>query len=129
RFQQGNTSGNMILITSKTWRAHHRPERCFEVYGLTLESSLPHLVSPDFPLRFVALGQEKQQPLYSASYWFQSASRTTDDYGARIWADVSLEREPWVLVSILFDGPIEPHDAEVTQVYLALHDAVDRYLK
>lgn len=128
-FQQGALSGNMILITSKTWRAHHRPERCFEVYGLTLESSLPHLVTADFPLRFVTLGPEKQRPLYTAAYWFQSASRTTDDYGARIWADLALEREPWVLVSILFDGPINPHDDDARQLYLALHEAVDNYLK
>ncbi|GIK56927.1 MAG: hypothetical protein BroJett015_25900 [Chloroflexota bacterium] len=128
-FQRGDISGNMILITSKTWRAHHRPERCFEVYGLTLESSLPHLVSADFPLRFVTLGAEKQRPLYAATYWFQSANRTTDDYGARIWADLALEREPWVLVSILFDGPINPQDDDARQLYLALHEAVNNYLK
>ncbi len=129
RWQWGEVSGTMILITSQTWRAHHRPERCFEVYGLTLDSSQPHLVSPEFPLRLVTLGKGEQRQLYTAAYWFQSATRTTDDYGARIWADASLEREPWVLVSILFDGPVQPHDDEVRQLYLALHEAVDNYLK
>lgn len=128
RFQWGEISGSMILITSQTWRAHHRPERCFEVYGLRLDSSQPYLVSPEFPLRLVTLGTREQRQLYTAAYWFQSATRTTDDYGARIWADVRLEREPWVLVSILFDGPINPHDENVRQFYLALHEAVAMYL-
>ncbi len=129
RFQWGEVSGTMILITSQTWRAHHRPERCFEVYGLTLDSSQPYLVSPEFPLRLVALGKGEQRQLYTAVYWFQSATRTTDDYGARIWADVSLEREPWVLVSILFNGQVNPHEAGVGQLYLALHEATENYLK
>jgi exosortase O len=129
RFRWGNSSGTMILITSQTWRAHHRPERCFEVYGLTLDSSQPYLVTADFPLRLVTLGKSDQRQLYTASYWFQSAARTTDDYGARIWADVTLEREPWVLVSILFDDPVDPHDTAITALYLMLHEAADTYLQ
>ncbi len=128
RFQWGDIGGTAILISSKTWRAHHRPERCFEVYGLTLDDSRAHLVTPDFPVRFVALGDGDQRSLYTATYWFQSATRTTDDYGSRIWADVSLQRERWVLVSVLFDKEVNPHDDDVTQLYLALHETVANYL-
>jgi exosortase O len=119
----------MILITSSTWRAHHRPERCFEVYGLSLEDSHTHLITPNFPVRFVSLGEGGHANLFSATYWFQSAGRTTDDYGTRIWADLALQSERWVLVSILFDSVTEPDAAQVQTFYLALHEAIASYLE
>jgi exosortase O len=126
RFAYRGLSGSMILITSHTWRGHHRPERCFEVYGLSLDGSRAHLVTPDFPLRFVTLGDGDQRQLYSASYWFQSASQTTDDYATRIWADLAPQRDTWVLVSILFDNVVDPHDDDVAAFYQAVHEAVGR---
>lgn len=48
----------------------------------------------------------------SASYWFQSAGQTTDDYATRIWADLTLQRDRWVLVSILFDDACDPGDVQ-----------------
>jgi exosortase O len=125
RFAWGEVSGSMILITSHTWRAHHRPERCFEVYGLSLEESHTYLIEPDFPLRQVSLGSSSDPAQYAAAYWFQSAGQTTDDYATRIWADLSLERQRWVLVTILFDENIDPHRQDVQSFYLALHEAVD----
>ncbi len=129
RFEWRGLTGSMILITSTTWRAHHRPERCFEVYGLSLEDSHTYLVKPDFPLRFVSLGDGDHHNLLAATYWFQSAGRTTDDYGSRIWADLAPRRERWVLVSILFDGAQDPQAERVQTFYLALHEAVRRYLE
>jgi exosortase O len=124
RFEYRGISGSMILITSRTWRGQHKPERCFEVYGLSLDGSRTYLVAPDFPLRFVSLGDGSQRNLYSASYWFQSPSQTTDDFGARIWSDLAPQRETWVLVSILFDGVVDPHDEDVAAFYRAVHQAV-----
>jgi exosortase O len=124
RFEYRSLSGSMILITSRTWRSQHRPERCFEVYGLSLNDSRTHLVTSVFPLRFVSLGNRDQRDLYSASYWFQSASQTTDDFATRIWADLAPQRDTWVLVSILFDGVIDPHDDDVAAFYQAVHQTV-----
>jgi exosortase O len=124
QFSWRGLSGSMILVTSRTWRAHHRPERCFEVYGLSLDDSHTHLVNADFPLRFVTLGQGQDTSLLSASYWFQSAERTTDDYGTRIWSDLAPQRERWALVSILFDGVVDPNAEDVTALYQVLHEAV-----
>ncbi len=147
RFEWRGVSGSMILITSNAWRAHHRPERCFEVYGLTLDDSRAHLVAPDFPVRLVSLGgpllnpppegEEANAPLpsggagggLSAAYWFQSASQTTDDYGTRIWADLAPQRDKWILVSILFDGKVDPHDDDIADFYEALHLVVSRVLE
>lgn len=128
RFEWRGISGSIIFITSATWRAHHRPERCFEVYGLTLDDSRTHLVAPDFPVRFVALGQRLGKNL-AATYWFQSADRVTDDYGTRMWSDVASPYTRWVLVSILFDRARDPNDGDMQSFYLALRDGVAQSLK
>lgn len=124
RFDWHGVQGSMILISSRTWRAHHRPERCFQVYGLSLEEARTHLVRPTLPVQFLALGDGKQQELLSATYWLQSPHRTTDDFGTRMWADLDRDREPWVLVSILFDGVVDPADPSIEAFYLAAHEAV-----
>jgi exosortase O len=129
RFDWRGITGSMILITSDTWRAQHRPERCFEVYGLSLEQSSTYLVRADFPLRFVSLGDRRGHGVLSATYWFQSAGRTTDDYGARMWADLAPRRERWVLVTVLFDRWHAPQEADLQMFFGVLHDAVQRHLE
>ncbi|MCB0115786.1 MAG: hypothetical protein KDD84_16915, partial [Caldilineaceae bacterium] len=128
RFDWNGVSGSMIFVTSNTWRAHHRPERCFEVRGLAIEDSQPHLVGADFPLRVVSLGAGERHSLYSAVYWYQSADRVTDDYATRIWADLSPVRERWVLVSVLFDDVDDPRSPELAPFYEILRQSVARTL-
>ena len=128
RGETGPISGSMILVTSTTWRAQHRPERCFEVYGLSIDDSRTHLVAPDFPARFVSLGDGDGHGLVSATYWFQSVDGTTDDYATRMWADLAPERDRWVLVTVLFDEVRDPGAADVQAFYTALHEAVGRGL-
>jgi exosortase O len=129
RFEWRGISGSMILITSTTWRAQHRPERCFEVYGLSLEDSRTYVVDSDFPLRLVSLSYGAGQGRMSAAYWFQSLGYTTDDYGARVWADLAPRRERWVLVTVLFDGVQNARVADSQALYRALHDGVARGLE
>lgn len=128
RFEWRGLTGSMILITSRTWRAHHRPERCFEVYGLRLEDSRTRLVQPDFPVRVVALGGGSAAATYAAVYWFQSAQTITDDYSARIWADLAPQRARWVLASVLFDGGAVPDD-DLDGLALVLRGAIEAQLK
>ena len=108
RFSLGDLSGSMILIRSHSWRGQHRPERCFEVYGLTVDNSYAQLISGEFPLRVVKLSDRSSGRSYTAAYWFQSATQTTDDYGTRMWADLDPQREEWVLVTVLFDQSVDP---------------------
>lgn len=124
RFEWRGVTGSIMFITSNTWRAQHRPERCFEVYGLSLEDSRAYLVGPEFPLRFLSLSYGQGQGRLSATYWFQSPNRTTDDYGSRIWADLALERQRWVLVTILFDDDQDPLTPDMREFYTAVHNAV-----
>jgi len=128
-FEWRGVSGSLLLIASSNWRAHHRPERCFEVHGLMLNDLHTYLVRPDLPVRFVSLGKRGSDTALSAVYWFQSADRTTDDYGARIWADLSFRRTQWMLVTILFDGAPDLSAPDLREFYIALHDAIKRHLE
>lgn len=122
-------SGSMILVTSRTWRAHHRPERCFEVYGLSLDQSITHLTSNQQPIRSVRLGNGGSESLYAATYWFQSANQITDDYGVRVWADTKMNSARWVLVSILFDGVNELSEPAVEKLIGELQQTVGERLQ
>lgn len=124
QFEWHSLSGSVLLITSTTWRAQHRPERCFEVKGLTVEHIQTCLIAPEFAVRCLTLSDGDGHALASAVYWFQSANRTTDDYGTRLWADLSPQRDRWVLVTLLFDGVQDPQAAEVQALYTAVRDAV-----
>lgn len=128
-FEWEDISGTMILIASDSWRAHHRPERCFEVYGLQLEDSQTHLVATDFPLRKVALADPNGSQSFSAVYWFQSSDQLTDDYATRIWADLAPEQQEWVLTSILFDANVDISAAETEALYAALRETIAVYLE
>ena len=124
RFEWRGITGSVLFVTSRTWRAQHRPERCFEVFGLALNDSSTVLVTPDFPVRFVSLGDRTGRGLLSATYWFQSVGRTTDDYGARMWADLSPQRNRWVLVTLLFDQVHDPSATDLQALELVVRDAV-----
>jgi len=130
RFEWGNLSGSFMIVTSQSWRAHHRPERCFEVFGLKVDDSRTYLMRTDFPLRAVTVSEASGARSLSAAYWFQSATRTTDDYAQRIWADVTPRPERWVLVSILFDDGQSLADPEAQTLVLALHEMIaERFSK
>ena len=118
----------MLVITSNTWRAHHRPERCFQVYGLTVENSYTILTDAGSPIRYLSLGDGSDQSLYTAVYWFQSRDQITDDYATRIWADMALEQQTWVLVTVLMDEPLDPGSDDMQELYPAMRQLVARNL-
>jgi exosortase O len=128
RFEWQEVSGSMLFVTSTTWRAHHRPERCFEVYGLEQDTASTLLAASDFPVQILALEMAGTQERYSAAYWLQSTNQTTDDYATRIWADLTPDKQPWVLVTILFDRGKDPQTNEAQALYLALRDVVQEHL-
>jgi exosortase O len=122
-------TGSLLFVSSRTWRSQHIPERCFTVYGLTVENSYAYLAAPDFPIRVVSLTDEKNRSPYSAVYWYQSAERVTDDHATRIWADLQPEREQWVLATILFNGTADPDSSDLRALYTGLRLAIQRNLE
>jgi exosortase O len=129
RFRWHDQTGSILIISSTTCRAHHHPERCFEVYGLSVNSSHTYLAAPDFPLRLVSLGKERQRSQLSAVYWLQSSHRTTDDYASRIWSDLAPERQRWVQITILFDETSNPISDDSLELYNALRRSIGRSLQ
>ena len=121
--------GSLLLITSDTWRAHHRPERCFETYGLKVEQSHSTLLDADFPVRVVNLSASQGRFRYSAVYWLQAPGRVTDDYATRIWSDLSPQRQTWVLVTVLFDSAVDPTRPELNDLYDGLRQTVAQRLE
>jgi len=93
-----------------------------------VENSYTHLIAPGFPLRLVSLSQGGRGENLSAVYWFQSVESTTDDYGARMWADLSVQHQNWVQVTVLFDGLVDPRSTALQDLYLELHQVVQRNL-
>jgi len=121
--------GSVLMITSDTWRAHHRPERCFEAYGLTVDQAYSTLLSADFPLRVVYLNAAQQRYHYSAVYWLQAPGRVTDDYATRIWSDLVPQRQTWILVTILFDTAVDPTRSDLHGLYHELRQTVAQSLE
>jgi exosortase O len=127
RFSWGDLRGSMLFLTSRTWRGQHRPERCFEVEGLSVKIAQTYLISPDFPIRFLTLTGGPYQ--VSAVYWLQTNGKVTDDYATRIWADLSPQRQPWVLVTILFEGTPAFDSPAVQALFQALRTTIADGLK
>jgi exosortase O len=129
--EQGETPrhGSVLMIRSDTWRAHHRPERCFEAYGLTVDQAHSTLLSDDFPLRVVYLSAAQGRYHYSAAYWLQAPGRVTDDYATRIWSDLTPQRQTWVLVTVLFDTPVDPTRPDLQDLYNGLRQTVAHSLE
>jgi exosortase O len=128
RFRWQDYSGSILFITSDSWRAHHRPERCFQVYGLSVEEAQTYLMQPDFSFRFLMLGAGRDKVAYSAVYWLQSPDQATDDYASRIWADLSPDHETWVLVTVLFDEAYDPLAEDLLALYPVLRQSVAQRL-
>lgn len=124
RFEWDQLKGSLLFVTSDTWRAQHPPERCFTVYGLEVQGSQPLMAAGDFPLRWLTLGKGKDAALYSAAYWLQSADRITEDFAARIWDDLAPQPQTWVMVTILFDTPVDLQDGVAQDLFFALRGAV-----
>lgn len=129
RFNWRGHTGSLLLVTSTHWRAHHKPERCFENDGLRVQISATHLVNGQLPVRVLSLARSEDKFTLSAAYWFQSATRATDDYSARLWSSLSPRPERWVMASVLFDQAIDPRGAEAEALYLALQRAAQTHLR
>jgi exosortase O len=129
RFDWRGLTGSLLVVTSTHWRAHHQPERCFENDGLRAQSSATHLVQGGMPVRVLSLAGHEDQLTLSAAYWFQSPTRSTDDYTARLWSALTPRPERWVMVSVLFDRAIDPRAADADALYVAFHRAAQEHLK
>ncbi len=120
RFVFGELSGSILLVTSRTWHAHHPPELCFVGNGLKVDQMERKQLTPEVLARWLSLQEGK----LSATYWFQSPRQTTDDFLSRIWDYAIHQNKTGVLVSVLFDTARNPESSEIQAFVTAIHNAI-----
>jgi exosortase O len=118
----GHIHGSLMFLTSTTWRGQHRPERCFEVQGITVEAAQTIYFGDEFSAQMVLVSGGPRQA--TALYWLQSGDRATDDFATRIWSDLGAERQPWVLVTLLLDDVYPSNSLEVHAIAELVRTAI-----
>ena len=131
QFQYGELTGTSVLVASPTWQAHHAPELCLASIGYKIAPEVQRLVTPEVTARWLSLDDGKR----SAVYWFQSATRTTDDFNSRFWDDVFRRESRWTMVSVVFDAPgerafrqrVDSPDSPTVQAFIKqTHDEIEK---
>ncbi len=122
QFQAGELTGTAVMVASPTWQAHHSPEVCLAAIGYKIAPMVQRIVTPAVTARWLSLDGGTK----SAVYWFQSATRTTDDFNSRFWDDVFHRESRWTMVSVVFDLAIDRDAPAVTEFINQTHAAIDR---
>jgi exosortase O len=122
QFQYGELTGTSVLVASPTWQAHHSPEVCLAAIGYKIAPVVQRIVTPAVTARWLSLDNGTR----SAVYWFQSATRTTDDFSSRFWDDVFRRESRWTMVSVVFDRADAPEAPTVQAFIKQTHDEIDR---
>jgi exosortase O len=122
QFQYGDLTGTSVLVASPTWQAHHSPELCLAAIGYKIAPTIQRVITPAVTARWLSLDGGNR----SAIYWFQSATRTTDDFASRFWDDVFRRESRWTMVSAVFDRADAPDTPAVQAFIKQTHDAIDR---
>lgn len=125
RFVSGNLRGSMLTVASTSWQSYHAPELCFAASGIPVNSIEKKQLNPAVTARWLSL----QNNQLSATYWLQSSQQTTDNFLSRIGSDLTHKNRTWVLVSILFDSPVNSESDEVKDFTASVHATVKQSLK
>jgi exosortase O len=120
QFQYGELTGTSVLVSSPTWQAHHSPEVCLASIGYKIAPVIQRIVTPEVTARWLSLDNGTK----SAVYWFQSATRTTDDFNSRFWDDVFRRESRWTMVSAVFDLVNSPDAPSVKAFIKQTHDEI-----
>jgi exosortase O len=122
QFQYGDLTGTSVVVASPTWQAHHSPELCLAAIGYKVAPVVQRVITPAVTARWLSLDGGKR----SAIYWFQSATRTTDDFMSRFWDEVFRRESRWTMVSVVFDRATSSDTPAVQAFIEQTHAAIDR---
>ncbi len=111
--------GQLVMVQGSSFRSQHRPDLCHLAAGRSVEQEIPVLLGPDLPARQLRLRGEGTEAI--AVYWFQSAERTTNEYGARIWAALDGDAEDWMMVSVMVQPPLPLDDPQLAALLQRVH--------
>lgn len=108
RLRVNGVEGALLVVESRTFRAHHAPEVCMAGSGVRVDGLHDVALDDGATIR----GGLADGGRRTALYWFQSRARVTPDLASRIWDDVSGREKRWAQVSLLIDAPIaiESHE-------------------
>jgi exosortase O len=120
RFQFQDLTGSIVLVASPTWQAHHAPELCLTAFGYHIDQMVGEAITPAVTGRWLTLDGGKK----TSTYWFQSATQTTDDFFVRFWGEVFRKDSTWTLVSIVFDQSHSANEPAVQSFLTLVHDAL-----
>jgi exosortase O len=120
RFELGDVSGSLLLVSTTSWQAHHAPELCLTGNGLEVDEMTKKQLTKKVKGRWLSINHNQA----NAAYWFQSSSRTTDEFLDRFWSDVSRQEKSWTLVSVLFDRSVSSDASEVQTLVNDLHQGI-----
>ncbi|MCU0543797.1 MAG: exosortase O [Oscillatoriaceae cyanobacterium Prado104] len=124
RFVSGNLRGSLLAVASTSWQTYHAPELCFAASGITVNRMETKQLTTAVTARWLSL----QNSQLSATYWLQSSHQTTDNFLSRIGSDLTHKDRTWVLVSILFDSPVNSESQEVKDFTETIHATVKQSL-
>lgn len=120
RFQFQGLTGSVVLVASPTWQAHHAPELCLTAFGYHIDQMVGEALTPAVTGRWLTLNNGQK----TSAYWFQSATRTTNDFFVRFWSEVFRKDSTWTLVSIIFDQSHSADEVAVQSFLTLIHDAL-----
>ena len=125
KFKSRGLSGSMLLVASDTWHAHHPPELCFVGNGFKVDNMNSTVINDSINARWLSL----ENATKSATYWFQSSQKTTDDFVSRIWENISHSDKTWILVSVLFDESFNQTDRDIENFTQSIYNTIDEALQ
>jgi len=122
RFARGNLSGSILTVANTSWRIYHPPELCIASNGLKVDGMEQVQLAPEVLGRWLSLRDGQ----LSAAYWLQSPQETTDDFFASLGRNIFAHKQPWVLVSVLFDRALVPDDPQLQEFTRDVYGAIAR---
>ncbi|MBW4516046.1 MAG: exosortase O [Timaviella obliquedivisa GSE-PSE-MK23-08B] len=120
QFKFQNLTGSVVLVASPTWQAHHAPELCLTAVGYHIDQMIGKALTPAISARWLTLNGGQK----TSTYWFQSATRTTDDFFVRFWGEVFRKDSTWTLVSLVFDQSHSADEPSVQAFLTLIHHAL-----
>ncbi|MCI5151043.1 MAG: exosortase O, partial [Candidatus Electrothrix sp. MAN1_4] len=108
KFDFKGISGSLLIVKSNYWKAQHDPRNCYLGQGRSLSLDGTWLLRNNTVIRFVQIDNATK----TAAYWFQNVHRITPDYSSRVLGGIIYPQKTWLMVSILWEQPVDQLEAE-----------------